>query len=83
MYWVIPIAIFVIFFWTCVPMLIEHHATKKKEKEQMQNKLNEIFDMRSEGLCDSCEHGFDKCIKCGKPLCKEDDDEDAVQFLSR
>lgn len=32
--------------------------------------LNEIFDIRSDGLCNSCSHTFEECLENGKALCK-------------
>ena len=31
---------------------------------------DEIMSIRSEGLCESCDYGFDNCLKDGKAFCK-------------
>lgn len=36
------------------------------------NKINDIFTKRADGLCDSCGYGFDNCIRDGKPKCEEE-----------
>lgn len=30
----------------------------------------EIMELRSDGLCESCDYGIDKCLSDGKPFCK-------------
>lgn len=35
--------------------------------------LNKLYDLRSDGICESCDTGFDKCLEAGKPICKEKD----------
>lgn len=33
----------------------------------------EILDIREKGLCDSCDHGINKCLAAGKAYCKTDE----------
>ena len=36
----------------------------------MLKNYNEIFEIRSEGLCENCDYGFDKCLTDGRAYCK-------------
>lgn len=35
----------------------------------MLKNYTEIMEMRSEGFCESCGYGFDKCLEEGKAFC--------------
>ena len=35
----------------------------------MLKNYDEIFEKQSEGLCESCDYGFDQCIRDGRAAC--------------
>lgn len=37
-------------------------------------KIAEIVDLHSEGLCESCEHGYEKCLEEGRAYCKYEEE---------
>ena len=42
----------------------------------MLKNYNEIMDKRSNGLCESCEYGFDKCLSEGKAHCIDSEEKE-------
>ena len=78
--WIIIILLFiaVIVAYVVIPMIIE---TKSEKKNIATHELNEIFDCRAEGLCESCKHGIGNCIKEGKAYCKQNGGKDYVKEM--
>ena len=67
------------FIFMVAPLLLDDALYKKEKVEEnktVNKKLSEVFDCRSEGLCESCDYGFDNCIRNGKPYCKQEEDND-------
>ena len=74
----ILLSIFILLLFAIIPAIIEtkyenmehNKIMKKKKQENTLKSITEVLDMRSFGLCESCDCGIDNCLKAGYAICK-------------
>ena len=50
-----------------IPLVIDTKNVLKRQKE-----YKELFNTKELGICNSCDYGFDNCLKDGKAKCLEE-----------
>lgn len=52
----------------------EECKVSEKYKQYDIEKLNEIYELEEDGLCNSCSYGREKCLEDGEAHCKKKED---------
>ena len=74
-------SIFIVLAILCAIMTIiimeykEECKVSKKYQQVDMNKINEIYKLEDDGLCNSCKYSIDRCLSDGEPYCKKKEDE--------
>ena len=74
------ISIFIVLATVCaitIIMIMEYKEECKVSKKYRQvdmNKINEIYKLEDDSLCNSCKYGIDRCLSDGEPYCKKKED---------
>lgn len=61
-------AIVVVVGLIIIPLVIDTKNVLKRQRE-----YEELFNTKELGICNSCDYGFDNCLKDGKAKCLEEE----------
>ena len=70
----IVLAIFGVVITVVVMEYKEECKVSKKYQQIDMDKINEIYKLEDDGLCNSCKYGIDRCLSDGEPYCKKKED---------